>query len=125
MFQWPDLLPGGLVPSYAAFAYWPSEGKAVNHNNAGWAHVFGLSYGFQLETQTIDLGAHAVYNDGVGPAGSAADHDWSHAVFSIGTTFDLGNNLFFTPGFNYQSSWDDSINGSDEYWTSLSLAYKF
>jgi hypothetical protein len=131
-FQWPNLLPGGIVPSYAMFAYWPSESHAANAANAGWAHVFGLNKDISFPTiwgnqpeQVVHLGAHTVYNAGVGPAGAAADHDWSHAVFSIATDFDLGSGLKFVPGFYYQSSWDDSINTSDEYWTSLSLSYSF
>ncbi len=132
MFQWPNLLPGGIVPSYAAFAYWPAESGAVNNNNGGWAHVFGLSKDITFPTiwgeqpeQVLHLGVHTVYNDSVGPGGKSADHDWSHAVFSVSTDFDLGNGLSFIPGFYYQSSWDDSINTSDEYWTSLSLRYAF
>lgn len=131
-FQWPNLLPCGIVPSYAMFAYWPSESKAANNNNGGFAHVFGLNkdiafdslFGNQPE-QVVHLGFHTVYNDAVGPAGKTADHDWSHGVFSIATDFDLGGGVKFSPGFNYQSSWDDSINGSDEYWTSLSVSYSF
>ena len=132
LFAWPELLPGGLVPSYAVFAYWPSEGKAANRNNGGWAHVFGLGYDLMVPAllessseQAIHLGAHTVYNDSVGPAGSNADHDFSHATFSISTDFPITDSLNFSPGFYYQSSWDDSINTSDEYWTSLSLTYKF
>ena len=45
--------------------------------------------------------------------------------FSVFHDFDLGNGLSFIPGFYHQSSWDDSINTSDEYWTSLSLRYAF
>ena len=131
-FAWPKLLPGGLVPSYAMFAYWPSETNATNRRNGGWAHVFGLNYDLMIPSlleadseQAIHLGFHTVYNNSVGPAGSAADHDFSHGVFSISTDFPLANSLTFSPGFHYQSSWDDSINTSDEYWTSLSLTYKF
>ena len=131
-FAWPNLLPGGLVPSYAMFAYWPSESEAVNRHNGGWAHVFGLNYDWIVSSllgtdsdQAIHLGFHTVYNDGVGPAGKGADHDFSHGVFSISTDFSLADNLTFSPGFHYQSSWDDSINTSDEYWTSLSLTYRF
>ncbi|MBN2136921.1 MAG: hypothetical protein JW720_03865 [Sedimentisphaerales bacterium] len=132
MFQWPKLLPGGLVPSYAVFAYWPSEHSALNRNNGGWAHVFGLNYDIMIPAllsdgpdQPVHLGFHTVYNDSVGPAGRLADHDWSHGVFSISTDFQPSDNVRITPGFHYQSSWDDSINTSDEYWTSLSLAYSF
>lgn len=131
-FAWPELLPGGLVPSYAMFAYWPSESNATNKNNGGWAHVFGLNYDLIIPSlldsgsqQPIHLGAHTVYNDSVGPAGSSADHDFSHATFSVSTDFPVADNLSFTPGFHYQSSWDDSINTSDEYWVSLDLIYKF
>jgi hypothetical protein len=73
--------------------------------------------------QILHLSTETVYNDGA--YGAAIDHDWSHAVFGISTSFDLGGNVTFTPGFHYQSSWDDSVNASDEYWTSLSLTYTF
>lgn len=113
------------------FAYYPAKSDANNRGNAGWAHVFALNYDMEIPslidnsvTQTLHLGAHTVYNDGVGP-NPQADHDWSHAVFSAALDFPISENLTFTPGFNYQSSWDDSINTSDEYWTSLSLTYKF
>lgn len=127
MMEWPVLLGGKVVPYYAAFAYWSSESNAMNRNNSGWAHVVGLGYDLNVPAleNPIHLDALAVYNDGVGPAGSLADHDWSHAVFSISTDFQIAENLLFTPGFHYQSSWDDSINKSDEYWTSLDLVYKF
>ena len=129
---WPNICPGGVVPSYAAICYWPSEGKALNRNNGGWAHVFGLDYnltvpGFLPGTaeQVLHLSAQTVYNDSVGPVGKAADHDWSHAVFGVSTAFPITEDLTFTPGIYYQSSWDDSINTQDEFWTSLSLAYTF
>jgi hypothetical protein len=131
-FYWPNLLPGGIVPSYATFAYWPSESKSTVRNNGGWAHIFGLTKDISFEAifgnqpeQVVHLGAHVVYNDAFGMAGKAADHDWSHAVFSASTDFDLGSGFMFVPGFYYQSSWDDSVNTSDEYWTSLSLRYSF
>lgn len=122
----------GLVPSYATFVCWASDSNAHNRNNGGWAHVFALNYDMQIPSicgnnvaQDLHLGAHIVYNDGVGPAGKNADHDWSHAVFTAALDFPINENLKFTPGINYQSSWDDSINTSDECWTSLTLAYKF
>jgi len=131
-FAWPELFPMGIVPSYAMFAYWPSESEANNRNNGGWAHVFGLAYDMSVpailpgtDEQVLHLGFHTVYNDSVGPAGKTADHDWSHGVFSVTTDFPITENLMFSPGLHYQSSWDDSINTSDEFWTSLSLSYKF
>ncbi len=131
-FAWPKLLPGGVVPSYAAFVSWPSRSNAFNTDNGGWAHVFALNYDMMIpglinanETQKLQFGVHTVYNCSVGPAGNAADHDWSHAVFTVALDFPLNESLTFTPSFNYQSSWDDSINTQDEYWTGLSLKYKF
>jgi len=131
-FAWPKILGiKNLVPQYAMFAYYPAKSEAFNRRNGGWAHVFALNYDMQIPsligentTQDLHLGVHTVYNDGVGPNPNA-DHDWSHAVFSVALDFPINESLTFTPGFNYQSSWDDSINTSDEYWTSLSLTYKF
>jgi len=131
-FAWPNLLPWGIVPEYEVFAYWPSVSGSTARNDGGWGHLLGFSKNITFESifgnqpeQVVRLGAHAFYNDGFGPAGEAADHDWSHAVFSVSTDFDLGSGFIFVPGFNYQSSWDDSVNTSDEYWTSLSVQYRF
>lgn len=128
--SWPNICPAGLVPSYTIVSTWPSESKSDIRDYSGWVHIFGLGYdmtvpGFLTETkeQVLHLSVETVYNDGA--YGTAIDHDWSHAVFGVSTSFDLGNNLTFTPGFYYQSSWDDSVNTSDEYWTSLSLTYTF
>ena len=74
--------------------------------------------------QVLHLSCDMVYNDGTG-GGTALDHDWSHAVFGLSTGFDLGNNLTFAPGVYYQSSWEDSVNTSDEYWVSLGMSYAF
>jgi len=78
--------------------------------------------------QVLRLHAEVVYNDGVSPAGpmtGQVEHDWTHAVFGVATDFDLGNNLILTPGAYYQSSWEDSVNKSDEAYVTLTLAYRF
>jgi len=128
---WPNICPAGIVPSYTIVALWPShESSTLNKSMdvSGWIHVVGLGYGLTVPgltagtpEQVINLSAAAVYNEGV----LGADHDWSHAVFGASTSFDLGNDLTFTPGIYYQSSWEDSVNTSDEYWTSLSVSYAF
>ena len=140
IFSWPSLLPiEGLVPTYCLVKLWPSNSDSLVGDNApgsqtssGFAHIFMLDYGLPFtcpltnEVRTLNLHSEFVYNDGVSPNGATdVDHDWSNAVFGVSTTFDLGNNLAFTPGFYYQSSWDDSVNPEDEYWTSLNLTYKF
>ena len=138
--SWPKICPVGIVPRYTIVSMWPSEGKSTVRNNGGLLHIFGLGYdltvpGLLPDTpeQKVHLSAEAVYNDGAAPGtvpgpgttGSKIDHDWSHALFGISTDFDIAENLSFTPGFYYQSSWEDSVNTEDEYWLTLSLAYKF
>jgi len=129
---WPDICPAGIVPSYIIVCMWPAQSNSNASGTGGWAHIFGLDYALSIppiipETteQVLNLHAEAIYNDGVGPAGETVDHDWSNAVFGVSTDFDLGNNLTFTPGFYYQSSWDDSVNDDDETWVSLSMKYRF
>lgn len=130
-FAWPKVCPFGTVPFYAVYATWASETKAANRRIGGWAHVLGVSKDFDApaiipgtDKQTVNFTAYTVYNDAVGP-NPYADHDWSHAVFSVKTPFPINDCLTFTPAFSYQSSWDDSINTSDEYWVNLSMTYKF
>ena len=130
-FAWPKICPFGTVPFYAVYAYWPSETNAVNRGNGGWAHVFGISKDFEgpailpgTDSQPMNFTAFTVYNDAVGP-NPQADHDWSHAVFSLKSPFPINDSLTFTPGLSFQKSFDDSINTSDEYWASMSLTYKF
>ena len=78
------------------------------------------------ESRNLNLHSEFIYNDGVSPNGATdVDQDWSNAVFGVSTTFDLSNSLSFAPGVYYQSSWDDSVNTEDEYWTTLNLTYKF
>lgn len=129
-FCWPNICPVGLVPSYTIVATWPSESESNIRNNSGWLHILGLGYdvavpGMLDETgeQILHFSATAVYNDGT--YGKTVDHDWSHCVFGVSTGFEVCEDIAFTPGFYYQSSWDDSVNSSDEYWTSLSLTYTF
>lgn len=135
---WPEICPAGIVPSYTVLMMWPSESESVVNENQGWAHIFGIGYDFQMpglmaETpeQTVHVSAAMVYNDGVMPGvavgdlSGITDHDWSHAVFGIATDFDLGNDLIFTPGLYFQSSWEETVNPEDEYWLSLGLSYSF
>lgn len=128
-----------LVPAYVLVKLMPANsGTVVGTNQAaggtasGFAHIFMLDYAlpytdpFTGGQQNLQLHSEAVYNDGVSPNGQTdVDNDWSNAVFSISTTYDLGNNLSFTPGIYYQSSWDDSVNTEDELWGSFALMYSF
>lgn len=140
--SWPEMCPGGLVPSYTVVRMWPSSSKSfvngvlnaadkagVTHGGSGsaggWLHVVGLDQDCTMpgtSEQPLHLSATATYNDGV----LGADRDWSHAVFGASTNFDLGNNLTFTPGVFYQVTFEDWVNDDkDEAWVSLGVSYKF
>ncbi len=132
--SWPEICPEGIVPKYTVVKMWPAISGAYDSArfNGGWWHILGFDYdlsvpGLMPDTpeQILRLSAEMVYNGSVYAGGKSVDHDWSHAVFGVSTNFDLGNNLTFTPGIYYQSSWDDSVNASDEYWTTLTVKYKF
>ena len=127
-----------LVPTYVLVKLMPVNSGTVvgakspsGGTSSGFAHIFMLDYAvpFTCPLTGIDrdlkLHSEFVFNDGVSPTGTNADHDWSNAVFGVSTSYDLAENVSLSPGFYYQSSWDDSVNPSDEYWASLSLTCKF
>jgi len=126
----PEICPEGVVPSYTVLRMWASEGLSLSREISGWLHILGLDYDLTLEgllpdipEQILHLSAAMVYNDGA--AAANVDHDWSHAVFGVSTDFDLGYECTLRPGVYYQSSWDDSVNPSDEFWCSVGLSYAF
>ena len=123
---WPELIPGGLVPSYAVVYEHPAQSRYGNRDSAGWYHQFGLGYDLtvpELSDQVLHLSAAVAYRDGLG--GGPIDHDWSHATFGISTGFKINSKLTFTPGLYYQISMDDSVNEHDETYSVLSLTFKF
>lgn len=138
---WPNLCPTGVVtPSYYVGRIEPAAGKTsggkadLTTNYAGWIHIFGLSYDLKVPgltantpEQVFTFSAAAVYNDGFtdGVLGTAVDHDWSHALFSVATDIELAENVNLTPAFYYQSSWEDSVNPEDEMWVSIGASCKF
>ncbi|MCP4257465.1 MAG: hypothetical protein GY774_08045 [Planctomycetes bacterium] len=130
-FSWPNVLPEGIVPNYYIGKLWPAKSSsAVQKDIGGWVHVVGLGYDWTIpgilpesSEHVINLIADLTYNDGYGSAG--ADHDWSHATLGASTSFEIAENLTFTPALYYQMSMDDSVNNEDEVWTGLSLTYQF
>ena len=126
--SWPEIFPEGLVPSYTIIKMWASKEGSPARDVSGWLHILGLGYDLPIEgllpdtpEQILNLSVAMVYNDGVG----GGDRDWSHAVFGVSTDFDLGNDCTLRPGVYYQSSWDDSVNPSDEFWCSVGVSYAF
>jgi len=126
--SWPEICPEGVVPSYTVIKMWATKEGAPNNEISGWLHVLGVGYDLPVEgllpdtpEQILHLSAAMVYNGGVG----GVDHDWSHAVLGVTTDFDLGNDCTLRPGVYYQSSWEDDVNESDEFWASVGVSYAF
>jgi hypothetical protein len=124
-FSWPDILPGGLVPSYVACYEYPAGSNYGNRGSTGWWHLFGLGYKLDIAElpNPLDISAHLSYRDGLG--GGAVDHDWSHATLGISTPFEITNNLTFTLGLFHQISMDDSVCKDDVTYSVLGLKYTF
>lgn len=131
--SWPEIFPEGVVPSYTVIRMWASESGSPVNEASGWFHILGLGYDLPVEDvlpdvpeQILNLSAAVVYNDGSTPfGGDSVDSDWSHAVFGVSTDFDLGYDLTLRPGVYYQSSWEDSVNPSDELWATVGVSYAF
>jgi hypothetical protein len=129
-FAWPNICPTGVVPSYYVGRIWPARSNStLTGEYSGWLHVFGLGYDLtvpgvlpDMPEQLVKLSAALVYNDGF--AGATVKHDWSHATFGAAAPIDIGE-VTFTPAIYYQSSFEDSVNTSDEFYTGLSLSYSF
>lgn len=128
-FAWPNIIPGGIVPSYQFIQLWPSEGGGAARDLAGFIHVFGLAYDYTVPgflpnnpEQTFRLSWGITYNDGAG--GDEVDHDWSHMLWGVSTPIECGPGNF-TPALYYQTSMDDSVNSEDELWVGLSYNVTF
>ena len=128
--SWPEICPEGVVPSYTIIKMWAYEERSSLAEYSGWLHILGVGYDLPVEgllpdipEQILHLSAAMVYNDDVSELPS--DSDWSHAVFGVTTDFDLGNDCTLTPGVYYQSSWEDTVNPSDQFWASLGVSYAF
>jgi len=130
-FAWPEICPGGIVPSYTVIKMWASEGGCLVKDLSGWAHILGLGYDLPIEDllpdlpeQILHLSAAFVYNEGAG--GIGVDHDYSHTVFGVSTDFDLGNDLTLTPGIYHQNTPERSVNADEDLtWVSVGLKYAF
>jgi len=146
ILSWPEICPGGIVPTYVLVKMWPSESDSFSGTRSklafppglagtasGWAHIFMFDYGFtvadlipNVPEQRFNLHTEFVYNDGVGPVGNKVDHEWSNAVIGLSTNIELDNNFFLTPAVYHQRSFDKLVNpDQDETWFTLGATYKF
>ena len=131
-FFWPKLIAAGdgyITPSYYLGYIWASRSNSNISGCEGFIHVFGLGYDFEIpnfwpggEKQAFKLFGDITYNDGY--AGSAIEHDWSHATLGISTDLKKGN-LTISPSLNYQISMEDSVNDENELWCGISATYRF
>lgn len=129
-FSWPNIGPKNIVPYYLVSAEWPVTGNAGNRKTGGWIHIFGINYDFNIphplrpiKTHPLTLSAEIAYNDGTG--GEKIDHDWSHAVLGLSTAFEIAKGTSLNCGMYWQSSWEDSVNKSDEVWFSAGVRHEF
>lgn len=126
----------GFVPNYTVAYSWagrpgPTPGAnfgAGNFNGsneaAGFVHIVGLDYNVKLCELPVTFSAAAVYNDGT--YGDNVDHDWSHYVWGMSTSFKCPiTGAKVTPGIYYQTSVEDTVNENDELWTTLSYKFSF
>jgi hypothetical protein len=125
----------GFVPKYTVAYSWsgrpgPTPGAMTSRLEAaaGFVHIVGLDYNFSCGT-TLTASAQAVYNDGTYGTHTGTgevDHDWSHIVWGLNTSFKCPvTGAKVTPGIYYQTSMDDSVNKNDEFWTTLSYKFSF
>ncbi len=133
-FFWPKLIAignGHITPSYYLSYIYASRSNANANARGceGFVHVFGLGYDFEIanfwaegKNQAFKLFGDITYNDGF--AGAAIEHDWSHAVLGISTDIKKGN-FTLSPFLSYQISMDDSVNDENEFWSGISVTYRF
>jgi hypothetical protein len=127
----PKAFQAGFVPKYTVAYSWsgrpgPTPGAMGQRLDgaAGFVHIFGLDYNFKLGEQPFTASASAVYNDGA--YGDNVDHDWSHVVWGMSTSFKCPlTGAKVTPGIYYQTSMDDSVNPNDEFWATISYKFSF
>jgi hypothetical protein len=129
-FTWPKIFESGIVPSYYVGRIWATRSNSdLTGRCCGWIHILGLNYGLKLPgltpdvvEQVINLSASIVYNDGF--SGATVKHDWSHALFGASTDFPMGK-ATLRPAVYYQSSFEDSVNTEDEFFSGISFIYNF
>ena len=119
---------GCFVPHYTLAYSWsgrpgPTTGW-LNSGSEGFVHIVGFDYNFKVSEQPLTFSANAIYNDGT--YGENVDHDWSHIVWGLSTSFKCpATGGKFIPAIYYQTSMDDSVNPNDEFWTTLSYKINF
>ncbi len=128
--SWPKLLgDSGLLPNYYFGRLWPTRSHSNIKGSEGFIHIFGLAYDLNIpdfwaagKSQAFRFSGDITYNGGSGC--TAADHEWSHAVFGVSTILGSGK-LTAAPFVNYQISMDDSVDSENELWCGVNATYRF
>jgi len=122
--SWPELLGGGLVPSYRAHYEYPASSDDPSNYTTGWIHRFGLAYPIDVDflPNAINLTSDLGYSNGLG----GKHHDWSYFTLGAATKFNLTDNLTFVPGLYHQITMEETVaNRKDITYCMLSMKYKF
>jgi len=150
--SFPNACPAGFVPWYELAWISPVEsgrqpgcGHAWSYwrNFGGWFHTVGVNRDWTLPAgawwestpdgrAVVRTSYEMAYVDGAGPTPhprrNNADHVWAYGRWGASTDVVVSKAhslLTFTPGVYYQSSWEDSVNTSDELWVTLGMKYEF
>lgn len=132
-FAFPNLLgDSGIVPHYRVTKFWEASSNNLNNKFSGWVHVFGFGYGFDVDcpmreetVQPMNFTFDLVYND----SAFIADHDWSHANFSLAAPMECPMGGVITPSITYQLTMEDQVNNGtsddDEIVFGVNYHYNF
>jgi hypothetical protein len=137
----PNLVGNGFTPRGAWYQMWNSKSGGANSGAGGSIFALGFAYDFnanQVAGDTVGdvpltFSWDIVYNGGTGAQtvapkyqGSGVDHDWSHMVFGLSTVLDCPmTSGKIVPAIYWQSSFEDTVNNSDELWAGVSFSLNF
>lgn len=125
--EFPQLLDGGIVPHAAVFQMWPAHGSGLHNDFAGTVYLMGFNYGIaldQMPSLPLTFSWDIVFNDGTG--GDTVDHDWSHMVWGLSTSFACPmTGAKVVPAIYFQNSFEDTVNTEDELWGGISYSFSF
>ena len=124
----PEICPGGFVPSYTIVKMWSAKSGGPSNGLSGWIHVIGLDYDIPTEEIPLHFSWDLTYNGSAGAPGLAkrasVDHDWSHMTWGLSSPMACGNGTL-TPAIYYQTSMEDTVNPTDEFWTGITYSFAF
>ena len=119
--SWPKICPAGVTPSYTYAQLWPAYGGGAAKGNGGAYHIFGLEYEDNSMALPLTYSWDITFND----SAYEADSDWSHMVFGLATSMDIGPGTL-SPGLFYQVAFEDkAADRNDEFWSGFSYTISF